>query len=92
MNKIMDSAYMPHITGVAVLVILVGCFPMVFNYFAGMQPTEEDTLAVITKNGCKPTNEFVGKEGDRLYLCSDGKKYKYEGFRQLAYRQLNSSK
>lgn len=41
----------------------------------------------MIKYGCKPTNEFVGKDGDRLYLCRDGFKYKYEGIRQWAYEE-----
>ena len=35
---------------------------------------------VREKYGCTPTNEFVGRGGERLWLCANGLKYKEDSF------------
>lgn len=41
---------------------------------------EADVQMVREKHGCTPTNEFVGKNADRLWTCRDGLKYKEGDF------------
>lgn len=46
--------------------------------------TDQDVQMVREKYGCTPTNAFVGKNADRLWLCNDGLKYKEIAFRYWA--------
>lgn len=49
--------------------------------------TEPKVQATMQKYGCKPTNEFVGKDAQRLYTCADGLKYTYGSLHQLAFKE-----
>lgn len=61
----------------------------VIFWMKSVTPTEQDIQNVIKKYDCKPTNEFVGKYADRLYLCHDGLKYKETAFYSWAYAEKN---
>lgn len=54
--------------------------------------TDEDVQVYLSRNGCNPTNEFVGKDADRLYLCADGIKYKYDTLRYGALMEKRNAK
>lgn len=53
---------------------------------AQCSPDKDGPQKMQAKYGCKPTNEFVGKDGDRLWLCADGLKYKESAFYSWAYQ------
>lgn len=46
--------------------------------------TDAEIAQAKAKYGCRPTNEFVGKYAERLYICADGLKYKGTIFWKLA--------
>lgn len=54
-------------------------------------PTDEQVQAQIYKHGCKPTNQFVGKYADRLWVCKSGLMYKQDVFRQWAFDENRKS-
>lgn len=53
------------------------------------RPSDAEIEATRVKLGCVATNEFVGKDGDRLYLCNDGLKYKWASILKAAYEEKN---
>lgn len=65
-----------------IALVVVSIFSEVFTL-----PSDKEVQATMMKHVCTPTNEFVGEEGDRLYLCQDGIKYKYEDLVQLSIRE-----
>jgi hypothetical protein len=54
--------------------------------------TEADVEAAKARYGCVPTNEFVGKDPERLYLCANGLKYPDRVFRSWAYEHNKATK
>ncbi len=56
------------------------------------QPTDEDFNKTLVRYGCTATNEFVGKNAERLYLCSDGLKYTHSSIFYTTYRDIREEK
>lgn len=55
-------------------------------------PSELEIEQMMHKHGCVPTNEFVGKDAERLYECNNGIKYKYTSFYYWAYLEKKNAK
>ena len=62
-------------------VSLVGC---------GKHFSEKEITDRVNTYQCQPTNEFVGKEAERLYLCPSGIKHKYWSLYLNALEELRS--
>lgn len=66
---------------------------LVLSFFVALyvgisnSPSNSEIEAVRIKYGCTPTNDFVGKDAERLYLCSNGYKYVYHTFYSWAYEE-----
>lgn len=73
MNKIVvDIAKMA-----VIVAVIIGGIWLVFQASdANQAKGEQERQAIRAKYGCQPTNEFVGKDAERLWLCRDGVKYK----------------
>jgi hypothetical protein len=57
---------------------------LTMHFFTSSPPTEVEIKAQYDLKRCTFTNEFVGKNAERLYLCADGIKHKYSHFRNAA--------
>ena len=51
-------------------------------------PTQQDEENVKKEYKCVPTNQFVGRYAERLYLCADGVMYKEGVFWHWAKQKL----
>jgi hypothetical protein len=40
-------------------------------------PSSAEIQDYMNRAGCRPTNDFVGEDPERLYLCGDGVKYRW---------------
>lgn len=68
---------------------LMGCL-IVSLAGCGKYITQEEIDARVQTYKCQPTNEFVGKDAERLYLCRNGVKYKYWSLYVQALDELRS--
>lgn len=55
-------------------------------------PTSQDIENVKKEYHCTPTNQFVGRDATRLYLCGDGVMYKEGVFWSWAKQKLEEKK
>lgn len=53
-------------------------------------PTDAQVEVMRQRYNCVPTNEFVGRDASRLYLCDNGLKYPYSNFHQWAFEENKS--
>jgi hypothetical protein len=69
------------IAAICAIAFLANLFVTTFS------PDKDGPARMRVKYGCKPTNEFVGKEAERLWLCKDGLKHKEGVFYSWAYQE-----
>jgi hypothetical protein len=78
MNKDNTKRIMSVFACIALLISMCFLVSFVIDMRTEMHRKNNETVQkYMNSNGCTPTNEFVGKNAERLYLCSDGLKYKY---------------
>lgn len=54
--------------------------------------TMQEEQALRSRMGCVPTNEFVGRSAERLWLCANGIKYPTNSFYGMAYQEKRAAR
>lgn len=65
---------------------------LAYTMLSTFSVTTGEEQALRTRMGCTPTNEFVGRRAERLWLCANGIKYPADSFYYLAYQEKRAAR